>query len=455
MRPIRNSRGAWRSLFAALALFVGVRVHDAPRAFASGSLIVATDAAVRALGTLPVRPGAMVVATKLATDQPATRGDDLAVRIAGLVAGRIGNGAKAHGGIATLTSARSLARNHDTLVYVQASLVKGELRVTLDAYPVPSNGWDRVRAPLSPPKGHGFASAPFDAEVRSFLTPILLEQAKVHVARHDEGEVLAAACGDLDGDGGMELALVSRARVAVGHIRAGVFVPMRVVPWTKLAGRAAVPLREPLAGAMFGPSAASDRDRFLYVGTSDRGAVVLDSELNVKDALYGLPVAFMRAPSQSAVCSSPNAALGAFDGPIGACVRNALPQLEAPASVFDVFAGSESVAANGKIITVLAAREPSGKLRIKMDDAPVRTLDDAGAQVVVGDLDLDGTPEIVSSASTDDDFIAVQSATGVDLKMRLRIAAPAGVRALAICPPEERGMPVLAAVVGNEVWLVR
>ncbi len=452
------SRGRRRVL--ALAAAFALAVQPIGEARAASSLSVASDAAVKALGTGgPALPAdAMVVAAPLASDQSATRGDELAVRIAALVAGRMGGATKAHGAVATLAAARGVAKNAGTLIYVQTALTKGDLRVTLDAYPVPRNAWDRVRAPLPPPKAHAFASAPFDAEVRSFLAPILLEQAKVHVAHHDEGDVLAAACGDLDGDGGMELVLVSRARVAIGRLRGSAFVPMHVASWTSLASRAPVPLRQPLAGASFGPRQASPR--LVYVGTSDRGGVALDADLKVKSALRGIPVPFAVPSVEGDACASPAVASGAFEGLVTGCAvatgagRDGVERAD-PHDRFDAFAAAEITGKSGGSVMVIVSREPSGKLRIKVGEGDARTLDEAGAQVAVGDLDLDGTPEIVSSADTGDDFVAVQSMTADGLKMRLRIPAPAGVRALAICPPEDRGVPALAAVVGSEVWIVR
>ena len=41
------------------------------------------------------------------------------------------------------------------------------------------------------------------------------------------------------------------------------------------------------------------------------------------------------------------------------------------------------------------------------------------------------------------------------LTPRLRFPAKDGVRAIGVCPPEEKGVPGVVAVVGNEVWLVR
>jgi hypothetical protein len=75
----------------------------------------------------------------------------------------------------------------------------------------------------------------------------------------------------------------------------------------------------------------------------------------------------------------------------------------------------------------------------------------------VGDLDEDGVPEIVTGAEAPDDALDVWSvaADGAELRPRLHLPAPGGVRALAVCPPEEGSEPVLVAVVGNELWLVR
>jgi hypothetical protein len=70
----------------------------------------------------------------------------------------------------------------------------------------------------------------------------------------------------------MEVALVSRARVALGHVRAGKFVVTKAAAWTQLAPRAGVPLREPLAGAVFRSPGA------LLVGTTDRGGVQLSGD---------------------------------------------------------------------------------------------------------------------------------------------------------------------------------
>jgi hypothetical protein len=93
-----------------------------------------------------------------------------------------------------------------------------------------------------------------------------------------------------------------------------------------------------------------------------------------------------------------------------------------------------------------------------MGDAPAHAPDGVfGAQLALSDLDQDGVPEIATSSEGSDDAVDVWSwpAEGADLEARLHLPAPAGVRALAACPPEEGGLPVLVAVVGSELWLIR
>ena len=84
------------------------------------------------------------------------------------------------------------------------------------------------------------------------------------------------------------------------------------------------------------------------------------------------------------------------------------------------------------------------------------TVEGAGAQLALVDLDLDGVPEVVTTSDGDEhDAILVSSFAKGQLTPRLRFPARDGVRALGVCPPEERGVTGLVAVVGSEVWLVR
>jgi len=433
---------------------------------------------VQGLGAIP--PGAIVVSSPLATDVPAPKGEELAVRIAAQVAGRLGT-AKAHPQPAALGVARGLSGRAASLVYLQLEIAKGELRVTADLYPVVSNGWERLRNPVPGPRAHAFGMSPLDAEVRGFLVPVLLEQAKLHKSKHEEGEVLAVGCGDVDGDGGLELVTVTRARVAIGKLHGGRFAVSRTAPWTSLASRAPIGMREPLASVIVSPPGHRGE---ILLGSTDRGGVVVDASLVVRRQLTGLPV----PGGGGDACAQPSFEASAFDGYAVACsvgggaagasaggggaagagagasAKGELPiAFMPPSGRFDAIAALDLVARDGSVGQIVATREPGGKLRVRRQDGasgakPVETsVDGIGAQLAIADLDLDGVPEIVTTADAATDDVLVVSSFGPagQLTPRLRFAAKEGVRAVAVCPPEDRGVPAVVAVVGSEVWLVR
>jgi hypothetical protein len=436
---IRTPAG-WAAIAAACVVLA-----LAPPAAASGAIETVVNEVAAALRS---SPASVVVAGPLASDQTAPRGDDLSLRVAALLAGRMGGGARAHPATVRLGTARAVAGRAAALVYVQTTIGNGDLRLTADVYPTMANAWDRIRNPLPAPASHAFASAPVDAEVRTFLAPLLLEQAQIERAHHEEGDVLAVACGDLDGDGGVELAIVSRSRVALGRLRGGAFVVERAAPWTALALRAPILMREPLAGAVVTRGS-------LDVGTTERGSVALGPDLGSPRTLVGVPA----WGGDGAVCLTPEPSAGAFDGaPVDCAVnRDPKPALAVPAPRFDAFAAAQVADASGTTSLVVAVREPSGKLRVKRGDAVVVADGPIGAAIALGDLDQDGSPEIATASEVPDDAIVVSTLapSATEARPRLRIRVPEAVRALAVCPPEEHARPALIAIVGNEVWVVR
>jgi len=445
---------------AALAPLAAAQEKKAPAPSASASASAAPPAHVSALAWLAgeiasglgqVPPGALVVASPLTSDLPAPKGDDLATRIAAQVSGRLG--VKAHPSTATLAVARGHAGRAASLVYLQVEIAKGELRITADLYPSVSNGWERLRNPVPGPRAHAFATAPLDAEIRSFLTPVALEQLTLHKSKHDESDVVAVGCGDVDGDGGNELVLVSRARVALGKLRAGRFVASKTVPWAQIASRSPVPMREPLASVVF-------RHGEILVGSTDRGGVALDASLVTKRQLTGLPI----PGAEGEACIVPLPEASTFEGNGVGCVPPAKgdpqPVLMMPFWRYDAAAAFDAIGRDGSVTPIVGAREATGRLRLRRHDpgAPKAfetTLEGVGAQLAIADLDLDGTPEVVTTTENDADMLVVSSMTKNGVTVRQRYPAKDGVRAVAICPPEEKGVPAVVAVVGSEVWLVR
>ncbi len=440
--------GVFGLVFLPRAASADSPIPPAPAARAS-SIVALAESLKGALGAVP--QGALVVVAPTRSDVPLSRGEELSVRIAQIVAGKVS--ARAHDKPALLGQARALAGRASSLVFVQPEIEKGELRLVGDVYPVITNGWERLKNPAPGPHAHAFARGPVDAEVRAFMPPIVIEQGKVTKAKHAEGEVLAVACGDVDGDGAQEIALVTLARVVVGRLvvsptapGASVFRVEKSVLFRDLASRLPTPLREPLGGAaVLGESVHGS----LLVGTSERGGVSLGPDLRVRHVLSGLPVA------GSEGCASLDAEHGAFDG-LRAC-SGAHPMRVVPLGLparFDAVSELSYVDGQGAPHSAVVTREPSAKLKVRIDGADVHAAEGVGGQVLLVDLDLDGSPELVSTAAEGDDRIVVTS-LGRGPKVRLRLDAKEGVRALAACPPEALAKPVLVAAVGQEVWLVR
>lgn len=417
---------------------------------AEGSSAIAAVAPeiARSLGPLP--PSATVVASPLAADVSAPRGDELAVRLAALVAGQLGGGARAYARSEPLSMAQGLAARGGALVYLQVEVARGQLRATADLYPVLSNEWDRVRVPLLPPRAHAFASAPIDAEVRTYLPPLTLDQVAVHKVTHALGEVLAAACGDLDGDGGNELALVTRKSVAWGRAVSGKFVATRTASWEALAFRVSVPFRDPLATAAIVPRRdGSGGD--LFVGSTDRGGVAVSRDLLGASPLLGLPLLV----GEAARCVKPNAPGSSLEGSFFDCRGGErAPGGDLPAPRYDGVATADVVGKDGVSRRIMAARDPNGALHLR-DGEEIATLDGVGAAVALGDLDEDGVAEVVTTASSGEDSIVISSWLGHEFTPRMRLAAPGGVRALSVCPAEDAGVRAVVAVVGSELWIVR
>jgi hypothetical protein len=419
--------------FAAVLAFALAAL--APAGARASCIATTAQQTVAAVGAVP--SGALVVAAPLESDVApiANKGTELALRVASVVAGKI-PGAHAAARTASLDDARAIAARASRLVYVRVQIVKSQLRVTVDAYPVVRNVWDRARLPPPPPSGHAYAAAPIDAEVRAFFPPIPLVLGSVYKASGAAGDVLAAACGDLDGDGAPEILLVGRERVSLARLRANRVQVDRSVAWSALAKRVPVPLREPLGGAAIETGRA-------FVGTSDRGGVALDADLGAPKPLPGgipigaglcAPVSTSRLPLRAG----------------GPCDVAALPGDGASdaASAYDLVTS----AGKGEVAVATSA---GGKLSVSLGGVEKATFDQAGAQVVVLDADLDGTPEVAfASDATEGDAITIATVGDGGARVVKRIPAPAGVRALAACPPMGGGAG-LVAVVGSEVWLVR
>ncbi len=426
---------------------------------------------VRDLQGAPAR--VLIAGAPLVTDIPAPRGAQLVALLASQIAGRRGAGAHVRAEPTPLAAARAAAASDAALVYLSVEIAQGKLRVTADVYPVPRNVWSRVRDPEPGPVSHAFAQASLDAELRSFLTPIPLVAAHVDRARNFEGDVVALACGDLAQDGGLEIIAVSRRRVTALRLREGRVIPLVSRNWPDLAPVAPAPLREPIGFAtMLEPGLVplakgapplapyAPLPAFVDVGLSDRGrSVRLDGALQIAGTFAGIAV----PDGETTACTRLPALT--ITGAIGPCSAGDPPPYgPTVGGQYDAFASARLVSPRGEPFTVWAGRE-RGVLEVRDDAGRKLGVEVTGAQLAVGDLDQDGDPEILSSLDTLnplEDAVVVRSwarsSTGPlasRFKEILRIPAAAGVRALAVCPPDGPGRAPFVVATADEVWVVR
>ncbi len=440
-----------RSALAAIAMLVAW----SPRAGAASGLATIATELSRGIGAPP--PTVIVVVSPLASDTPAPKAEELGLRLASLVAGQLGGAARVHPRSASLAVAQAAAAKVGALVYVEVEIARGQLRATADLYPVPSNSWDRLRTPVPAPRAHGFASAPLDAEARTFLTPLSLGRPVVHKAHHDVKDVLSVACGDADGDGANELELVGRGAIALGHVTGERFVVSRSAPWHRLAARSPVPMREPLGASAIVPE-EDGTGGALLAATTDYGPVSLSRDLLAAAPAQGFPV----LAGTELYCARPDAAASAYEGNLHACpIRKTAPgvasksiELASPHRRYDAVAATELVAKDGSSVALVAARDPEAGLALRAGERTAR-LPEVGAQLAVGDLDEDGDAEVVTTTDHGDEVVSVSTWTHGELVARFRIPVPSSVRAVAVCPPDGGGPHAVVVALDGEVWLVR
>jgi hypothetical protein len=396
----------------------------------------------------------------LRTDEPAPRAPELVARLAFLIAAGIGG--VAHAEPVAASTAHAIAHKAKSLVYAQVEIANGQLRVIADLYRPTRNMWDRARQPAPAPVGHGFASARLDGEVRAYLAPVPLSLGRIDRIATEDRDILALACGDADDDGSLEIVTLGRRRAAMGRARGGRFVPSKTALLRDLSGVAAAPLREPVGGIAIVPRRA-DHGTYIDVGITDRArGSRLDQDLRPLGTIAGVPFA---TSSGDACVTFQGTTLTSAWAKCADTDLLSLPTIEPP---FDAIAFATVVAPDGVARMVAAARDPRTAEVHLWVEANTATIPSAGAQLAVSDLDQDGTPEIISTldvppkpasgpaeGALDDALVITSWFADGTLRERGRTPVPAGVRALATCPPDGAGpVPIVLATPG-ELWIVR
>ncbi len=444
------------------------RAFGAPPSPVASSASSATGQVMGRLATdlTSAAKDAVVFVAPLRTDEPAPRGTELGSKLAAVLAGALGPGASARPETVPLSTAQALARSAKSLVYLQPEIARGQLRATADLYRATRNVWDRARQPVPAPAAHAFAAARIDGEVRSYLAPVPLVAGHIDRVTTEDRDVLALACGDVDDDGNLEIVTLGRRRATIGRAQAGRFVPLKIASMRDLSGIAPSPLREPLGGLAIVP-ARGPRPAHIDLGITDRArGARLDGDLRVLGSITGIPfttpagdacVKFQGSTllTEIAKCNDSDAAIETID-------------IETP---LDAAANATFVTADGVVHGIAATRDPrTADLKVR-SGAETVIVAHAGAQIAVADLDQDGSPEIISTLDVPaqpasmpqagkvgdlDALVITTWQLGTGLHEKSRTPVPAGIRAVAACPPQGGAgpAPVVIATPG-ELWIIR
>ncbi len=421
-----------------------------PKEAAKGVEPALVTAVSKATAPIADRVQAGVVAgAPLASDAPAPRGAALVAEIVRLVAGSLGPAARARANPMSLSAARAEAATSDFLVYVRAAIAEGQIRLTLDAYPIPRNIWDRSRSGSPGPVAHGFGSARIDAEVRTFLAPIPLVASQPVKTPLPDPEVVALSCQDFDGDGALEILIVSRRKLALGRVRDGQFSVIRQARWQDLSPIAPVPWRQPLATISYSAPGRLD------IGLTDRAASVrLDPRLRKVASYPHMPIPW---PGGTA-CA--HRRVGSLRSDLVPCIK-AEPAPEPDAAFhFDAAARARIVDKEGRVREVWAVRNPTdGTVALRDDQGREHELRHLGAQIALTDLDLDGDPDLLATKDVlhaKHDALVVRSwRDDGSVDKRVQWPVPDGVAAVAACPPDGPGPRAVALATSKELWILR
>ncbi len=380
-----------------------------------------------------VGTGVTCVVASLITDVTATDPEGLRARVARAIAMQWGRRAHVEPKSHTMAQAELVAQKKHVL-FVQPEIRNGELLLRVRTLQPRGNVWDRSvdRSPIT--SKEALVRVRVDSEIRAFLRPILLEEAKSTTFLQPLGRVSALACGDVRNDGSLELIAVTTSRVSIASLRQGAFHEIESLAWPRELALLPARLREPLAVVEVTENGA------LGIGHSDRGFSTWDDGVWKSEKTWRLDATGV--VNFRYQIGRPKSAFITVTPPTGLDVQ-----------VFDAIAGTE-FASLGLTLRAFALREPSGRLYVMVgNNAPV-ILDDVGAQVALGDLDLDGVLEVVTTSNGASERLRVVSLTAGAPKIRWEQESADPIRSVTVCPPEAASKPSIVAVTDRQVWRV-
>ena len=400
------------------------------------------DIAVKVVAGLARVPEGVIIGTAaLESDEVAPKGEALADKVLSLVAGRL---RAVPAGRVSLEELRKRAdKDAPGFIYLTPKIAGGRLHLTADAYPIARSVWARARALSVQPIKHAAAQTPIDADVRTYLTPLSFQR-KPNVAKYKgaDKDMLALACGDLDGDGANDLITMNRSRVMTVALVGDQVERLIEARWASLAPVAPAPMRQPLGFATI-----VDGRRYADVSITDRaGSVRLGPELKLVTRLEGTAVPHGLATACTWIS---NLLLG--DKMLKCSAGEPDP------AIGDVKYATDALASSRVGQTFVALRR-KGTLVVRSEESSDRIIGRVGAQLALGDIDQDGEPEVVTSVDTlarKFDALTVSTIRKGKLDRRFRMAVRSGVEAVALCPPDGQGLAPIVIASKGEIWVVR
>jgi hypothetical protein len=370
---------------------------------------------------------------------------------------------------------------------VEPRVTFGVLQLVVSHQQVTRNIWDRTRKKMNAVMlGNTFLQERFDAELQSFFAPAPLEALRLHKATTPLTEpVLALACGDLDGDLGNELMILTAEHLLRGRVKAGTFVEESRRRLRDVTNLAPVPFREPL-----GRLALNQRHVLLW--HSSYQPVQTDGDFAFQSTLPGLvlaggpiPICMKSSPVEAAadfrtiapcfpshataITASPSAMAG-------------YPKIRAEETHEWIDAG-DAIAVGAQAWSAVRLRD-TGHIVVRRDGrilkelslkeaAKVKNGDSAyvsatfGSQLALADLDLDGRLELVTSlapaapsvAFLKEDAVVISAlhendAGSLEIRERARFRVTDSVRALAVCPLEAHATQTIVAATAHDLMLI-
>lgn len=309
------------------------------------------------------------------------------------------------------------------LLLLEPKLQGGEVQINATLVGKRANVWARAKGETNQILAHAFISKTIDAEVRSYLPKVPLVQPKLQVYATPLSQVNAIACGHMNDDGTLDVAITNRQEVAWGAITSDGFVPTRTEPLSSLSPVAPVPLREPLASLWF-------RDNTLEVSSTDRHFwLQLDPQLHV----------ISKRPNQWGVAPGLCASRTTLPPRAEPFPCHTPPSLQDATSPYldrqVVFEG------DGRAPRANAWRDAGSGTITVHTASRTWSLPERGAQLIIDDLNHDGILEVMSTSPTlsrQEDRLWVHSLSPSSNEPVLvwDVPVPSGIDAIAVCPPD-------------------